>query len=327
MEGDIQICYTDDPLEPMLQCLCTINRNPFKYKTYVMKECEVTRDNSNKDLLQFMHFLNEVYQPVDPEDSDAYEFQSSVSAGSIMAKVLPYTNMFDSKSVRSFSKWCTDKKLALTNASSKRMRLQKCNDDSRAVVRPLFVLKEELIQQCALKIIKLLGQYQQYINDLKSEDLHVVGYCRKSYSGISDDQRLMLLMLMARRLEERSLVDAIYVSWSSSASDPMEERDISGTGKEKLKELNAQGDTQDLLSLLASGTKKICLVVTTFAGLTTNHKDLLQVFHNHPSLDKLIVDNLVVDDTILCISRNQVLNDPNVLKDFSGRTCTVPRSK
>ncbi|KAI7872175.1 hypothetical protein BDF14DRAFT_1877989 [Spinellus fusiger] len=82
-------------------------------------------------------------------------------------------------------------------------------------VRPLYILKEEYIVQ-----------YQTQIRELKKQGFSIIGYARKSVRSEDHETRIKLLRLMYRRLKERSMVDRVFVSYSSQASDPLSQRDM-----------------------------------------------------------------------------------------------------
>ncbi|KAI8977281.1 hypothetical protein BDF20DRAFT_873977 [Mycotypha africana] len=166
-----------------------------------------------------------------------------------------YTDLFDGKSVHAFGKWCANK-VDFAAAQSKRKR----SSSETISVRPLFVLKEQYIDDIAQKVQDYLPQYQLFIETLKKERYQIVGYARKSKTKGNDESRIHLLQQMGRRLKERSLVDKIFVSPLSNANDEIIERDLKKSYL--LKQLDVDGDTQ--------GTKtKISRPMHFIFGLTS----------------------------------------------------------
>lgn len=46
---DIEICYSEDPTEPMLKCITRINNNPFKFKKYISKNDLNSADDKEEE--------------------------------------------------------------------------------------------------------------------------------------------------------------------------------------------------------------------------------------------------------------------------------------
>lgn len=87
------------------------------------------------------------------------------------------------------------------------------------------------------EICSCLPRYKASILNLKKNDYEIIGYVRKSPSDVDPETRLKLLQKMVDNLLDRSLVDKVYVSVSSPASSPFNERDLNKTDEimEKLK--------------------------------------------------------------------------------------------
>jgi hypothetical protein len=86
-------------------------------------------------------------------------------------------------------------------------------------------------------ICEYLPRYKASILNLKKNGYEIIGYVRKSPSDVNRETRLKLLQQMVNNLLDRSLVDKVYVSISSLASSPFNERDLNTTDEimEKLK--------------------------------------------------------------------------------------------
>ncbi|KAL1926451.1 hypothetical protein VTP01DRAFT_5780 [Rhizomucor pusillus] len=107
---------------------------------------------------------------------------------------------------------------------------------------------------------------------MKQDGFSVIGYCRKSCTNDDNGTRVRLLQTMVDRLQEKSLVDRVFVSPFSSADEEINSRDTQGNFAMNQLE-NVSGNTQDLISFLTI-TRKVCLIILDFAGLTTNVEDL-----------------------------------------------------
>ncbi|KAG1099408.1 hypothetical protein G6F62_009907 [Rhizopus arrhizus] len=245
-EMDVDICYLDDPTESFLVWKTKINQNPFRYRTYADETSKsVTMDGTSVDQIslttpaQVVQLLNMVYLAFDPSNEDMYECRQ-VSQKQILSTAWKYTTIFDEKTVLSFTKWCSHKKLDFLKVPAKR---RQNNDGDRLTIRYLFVLKDQYIGPAAKTIIQYLPVYQKYIHKLKDEGYTIVGYARKSPTTDDNKNRIALLEAMCNKLKERSEVDHIFVSACSKASDPFIERDIK-KDSESLAKLSAIGDTQ-----------------------------------------------------------------------------------
>ncbi|KAI8094108.1 hypothetical protein BDF21DRAFT_408015 [Thamnidium elegans] len=93
---NIEICYSDDPNEPMLLCELNINCNPIKYKTYVSKDVlssqtEHEEIHEDKILLtneqHIVQFLNTCFLPYNPNGDEVYE-EKSLATGDIFWLIL-----------------------------------------------------------------------------------------------------------------------------------------------------------------------------------------------------------------------------------------------
>lgn len=71
---------------------------------------------------------------------------------------------------------------------------------------------------------------------MKEKGYEIIGYARKSPSDDDIETRLKLLQQMINNLRDRSFVDKVYVSISSHAYLPLNERD-SNTSNEIMKKL------------------------------------------------------------------------------------------
>ncbi|KAI8079892.1 uncharacterized protein BX664DRAFT_303026 [Halteromyces radiatus] len=332
--GDVVICYVDDnPMEPFILPIQKQSSNPFRYHLY-----SLGNDNDMTDKLKGQEdrtvesplvsdtmiktFLDEVFLPHEPFN-DNYQKKLMTMHG-IMEILSRYTTKFDEKSNIAFARWCTQAKVSLLNAEVTR-KTGKGSFGSKIRYRTVFVLKDELIDDVVKAIKDYIPNYQAHIKNLKEDGFQIIGYCRKSRTNEDDDTRLRLLQDMINRLKQRSLVDKVFVSPYSSAGENLNARDAQT--KFDIHQLkNASGTTQDLISYLAA-TKKVCMVVLDFAGLTTNVKDLKQWLCDNPNLENIIIDQLPIQHKIKIFNRAQLLNDVKTLELFNCRTGCVQRAK
>lgn len=83
-------------------------------------------------------------------------------------------------------------------------------------------------------VVSYLDEYQTYIKSLKKDSHSIIGYARRSRGKESQETIIKLLQLMSNCLKERSLVDCVFVSYSSNAGDKILARDKKqGVGLEK----------------------------------------------------------------------------------------------
>ncbi|KAG1144199.1 hypothetical protein G6F37_006437 [Rhizopus arrhizus] len=181
-------------------------------------------------------------------------------------------------------------------------------------VRSLNVLKEKYIANVVKFIAEQLPLYQQTIQSFKNDGYSVIGYARKSRTKESDETRSNLLNMMCKKLKMRSMVDKVFVSFKTSSNDPIMDRD-----------LDDDGNTQDMLRYVSA--KKVCLVMLTFAGLTTNISDFETFLSKNANIEKIVVDSLPHSNKIAIFDRKELLNDPKKIQQFKCRMGFERRSK
>ncbi|GAA5817681.1 hypothetical protein MFLAVUS_011232 [Mucor flavus] len=293
---DFEICYEKDPLQPLLLPKIRLNAFQFTYHKYSIITTHSVKipATENVNLIsdsQIIRFLNEIYLPLDPCNPEIYDAKD-VAMKDVLTLLWNYTDRFDSRTLSSFTSWCTKSKFPFMSINSAR----KANSDSateRIRYRVLYVVKDEFIKFRSLKLIldniaksikEDVPKFQEFVKKLKSENYEIIGYARKSHGKEDKETRVRLLQAMVDNMLERTLVNKIYISPTSHADEPFSSRDIN-CDTNMLRELknvngNTQGNTEELsfyihilfhtLALL----KKICLVGVDFAGITTNCADL-----------------------------------------------------
>ncbi|CAO3652984.1 unnamed protein product [Mucor hiemalis] len=93
---------------------------------------------------------------------------------------------------------------------------------------------------------------------------------------------------MCKKLRMRSMVDKVFLSFKTSSNDPIMGRDLADN--KLLEKVDADGNTQDMLRYVS--TKKTCLVMLTFAGLTTNTSDFETFLSKNANIEKIVVASL-----------------------------------
>ncbi|KAG2212649.1 hypothetical protein INT47_000626 [Mucor saturninus] len=269
----------------------------------------------------------------------------------------------DTKNLNSFTKWCSHKKLDFLQVGKKRKN-DEVDDSKTARTRSLYVLKDDYLDDVAYKINSYLSSYQNYIKKLKEEGHTIIGYIRKSPGKEPDDRRCQLLKAMSLNIKERSLVDVVFASPCSQASDSMESRDKKQHAL--LDQIGVAGSTQgeayhvnifnmalqvvfispenmirdastvvilggepmlgDLMKFMAS-KNKVCLVTLDYAGLSTNCLGLQEFLSKKAQIKKIIVDLFPYTNEMTVYDCNHLLEDPERLKVFNCRKAIYRRSK
>ncbi|KAI8326788.1 hypothetical protein BD560DRAFT_361671, partial [Blakeslea trispora] len=281
--GDFEICYNVDPKQPVLVSKQRIRGDPLTYRTY-LRSSDIPDESSKRKRIEFqtetqvIQFVNEVYLPEDPQNSNAYDMKS-VSIANIYDTVKKHTTIFENRSVLSFSKWCSNSRLSFLRGKEKRI--------SNIRVRSCYVMDEQFHDDLKSAICNFLPLYQESIKNLKRSGFEIVGYARKSPSNDTNENRVKLLQKMVDNLRNRSLTTRVYVSFSSYATAPLNERDTT-TSKSMIAKLsNVNGDTQDMLQYLQSADHDICLVSIDYAGLSSRSQELKRLIENNDKLKKI----------------------------------------
>ncbi|KAG1041456.1 hypothetical protein G6F43_012094 [Rhizopus delemar] len=190
------------------------------------------QDEQRVDIVECKKRLREAYEtilmyksPLDDLDQRLLYKEQKLTMSEVMANVSCFTSFFEKKSALSFAKWCYKRKLALTESKESR-KVVKGNSGSKLKFYTLYVLEKELMNSVCSSIINYLPAYKAHIIKLKDDGFQVIGYARKSPGEESEEVRIRLLQTMVDRLYERSLVDEVFVSPCSKASDPMKARDL-----------------------------------------------------------------------------------------------------
>ncbi|OAD69596.1 hypothetical protein PHYBLDRAFT_182792 [Phycomyces blakesleeanus NRRL 1555(-)] len=235
-----------------------------------------------------------------------------------------YTTKFDEKSLLSFIKWCNTKKVLYMNQEQER-KVLKDQNGSKVRYRVLWTLKDEYLNGITLSITEHLPKYQAYIKNLKKNNFTVIGYARKSPGQEHQEVRVGLVQKMVNKLYDTLLVDKVFVTTSSRANDTITSRDTNGKNAQLTLLNQVHGNTQDLLEYICT-SKNDCLVAIDFAGLSTNTSDLYDFIVAHGSIKKIIIDLSSSTGFMKYYNRDDIIDNPSILKDFDCRKPCYKRS-
>ncbi|CEP13859.1 hypothetical protein [Parasitella parasitica] len=217
--GNVEICYNTSPKEPIVVLKQRILGDPYTYRRYQESQqlslVEVVGKRKrfeSKTDAQLKHFLNEALCYEDPNNPKSYKIKS-VATKEIFETITPYTSLFNQRTAQAFAKWCS-------------------------IHSMIFIM--------------FVGRNMQLFAKIQSIHYEIIGYVRKSPSDVDPETRLKLLQKMVDNLLDRSLVDKVYVSVSSPASSPFNERDLNKTGEIMEKLNHVTGNTSDILEYLQS---------------------------------------------------------------------------
>jgi hypothetical protein len=118
-----------------------------------------------------------------------------------------------------------------------------------------------------------LSNIQEYRSLVKSSIATkcTVGYVRKSNTDEPDTTKKKLVNLQIYKMKTKLLCEDVFVSYNTSANDPIAERDAT-TATYTFEDCS--GNTQDLITKIKKSARQIRLVVIDYAGLSTNPDDI-----------------------------------------------------
>ncbi|KAI8096331.1 uncharacterized protein BX664DRAFT_323677 [Halteromyces radiatus] len=322
--GDVEICYNTSPKEPVVVSNTRIVGDPFTYRKYresqdpsLVGEVRKRKIYELKTTAQVKIFLNEAFCCADPNNAKAYK-PKLLSTMEIYETIQQYTSLFSKRSGQSFARWCSVNNVSFLIAKEDR--------NTKIRKRKLYVLDDMYYDDLLVAICNYLPKYKESILHLKKNGYEVIGYARKSPDGSDPATRLQHLQQMVNNLRERSLVDKTYVSISSLASSPFNERDLNVVDDmEKLEHVT--GNTQDMLEYIQAVDHNVCLVSIDFAGLSSRShivKDFLEEFH---AIKKIAIETFSFDNEVLLLDSQQLKSDNQLLQKFDCRKKLIQRSK
>lgn len=323
--GNVEICYNTSPKEPIVVLKQRILGDPYTYRRYresqqlsLVEEVGKRKRFELKTDAQLKHFLNEAFCYEDPNNSKAYKIKS-VATKEIFETIKLYTSLFNQRTAQAFAKWCSIHSVSFLIAKPDR------NSNSRK--RQLYILEDIYYDSLLEEICSCLPRYKASILNLKKNDYEIIGYVRKSPSDVDPERRLKLLQKMVDNLLDRSLVDKVYVSVSSPASSPFNERDLNKTDEimEKLKHVT--GNTPDMLEYLQSIDHNICLASIDFAGISSRSHFVKDLLEECPVIKKIAIETFIFNNEILLLDSQLLLSDNQLLEKFDCRKKLIQRSK
>ncbi|KAI9356064.1 hypothetical protein BD770DRAFT_420412 [Pilaira anomala] len=319
---EVEICYRSNPTEPELVSEARIFGAPSLFNMYKSKEEiekngeEIEKNKDGKgDILfcndaQIVDFINYVFRPHVEFSPDSSYKLDYVYDKEILGVVWVSTKKFDKTTALAFSKWLNKQNIDFLLEEPER-KLVKGDTDKKIRRRHLNVLNSVYYAGLVKNIVHMIPKHHAYINQLKNDGYHVVGYCRKSKTQSSN--RATLLQRMVDILRQSSVKESFY------------KRDFND--QNILSELDkVNGNTQDFLTFIQENDK-VCVVALDYAGLTTNMTDLKNILRNNPKLQKIIIDLYCYENQFKVFDREQLLNNVNDLKLFNCRPNYRQRSK
>ncbi|KAG2181862.1 hypothetical protein INT44_008678 [Umbelopsis vinacea] len=312
------ICYGDDPQIPMLQTVSRIISMPHLFHEYHDNSPELVRspDRVNFKIYgELKDYMNQVYTVETPSDGKLYE-SKEMTMKDIYLEVVHLTDLFDDKSIRSFSTWCGKVKLDCLRSEPSRNNAQ---GTERARSRFLWVLRNEHRAKATVNVRRC---HKAQIEGLKCNNFDVIGYVRKSPGKERTSARLSLLASMIERLKEDSSVIKVFGSYSSTSNQRFADRDF----VDPVHVPNTLGNTQDLLRHLSTSNKPVAIVAIDFAGLTTNVNDLVKLLRDYETIKMVLIENIQAHNKTYCFTREQLLKDETVLQQFNCRPELIRRS-
>ncbi|KAG1453387.1 hypothetical protein G6F46_009266 [Rhizopus delemar] len=179
----------------------------------------------------------------------------------IYSEIILITDLFNDKSVKSFSAWCGMAKLNFVSIEQQR-KYQKNEQKTRRHL--LWVLKKE---------------HQEPIEDAE---------CGPKSQSENASTKLRLLDSMVDRLIKDYSVDMMSASYSSTSKQPFADHDRT----DPVHVPKSSGNTQDLLRLLSIASRPIAIIAIDFARLTTNTNDLIQPLRDHEIVKTVLIDKI-----------------------------------
>ncbi|KAI7857943.1 hypothetical protein BDC45DRAFT_499716 [Circinella umbellata] len=135
-----------------------------------------------------------------------------------------FTKRFDKTTPLSFTRWLNKQNIDFLSDEPER-KIKKGNAGNNKIrMHHLNVLDNGYYVDLAKNIIDVIPRHHAYINQLKKDGYHIIGYCRKSKTPSSN--RAALLQRMVNILRERSLVEKVFVSPCSNVKQAFSKRDL-----------------------------------------------------------------------------------------------------
>jgi hypothetical protein len=114
-----------------------------------------------------------------------------------------------------------------------------------------------------------------------------VGYVRKTNTNELNTTKKKLVNLQIYKMKTKFLCEDVFVSYNTSANDPIAERDAT-TPPYTFDDCS--GNTQGLITRITKSARQIRLVVIGYAGLSTNPDDIRSFIYSIKSIREVVVD-------------------------------------
>ncbi|KAI8369390.1 uncharacterized protein BYT42DRAFT_107918 [Radiomyces spectabilis] len=148
-----------------------------------------------------------------------------------------------------------------------------------------------------------------------------LGYVRILKANEPDSTKKKLVNLQIYKMKAKLLCEDVFVSYNTSADDPIAERDATTPGYTFE---DCSGNTQDLISKITKSARQIRLVIIDYAGLSINPDDIKLFISLNKHIREVIVD---IGHRVEVYSRHDLLENPKILEKFRCRSACVKRSR
>ncbi|KAI8636626.1 hypothetical protein BD408DRAFT_486790 [Parasitella parasitica] len=194
----------------------------------------------------------------------------------ILGVVWTFTKKFDKTTSLALTQWLNKQNVDFLSDEPERKVVKGNTKNKKLRRRHLNVLDNGCYVDLAKNIINVIPKHHAYVNQLKNDGYHIIGYYRKSRTP--SDNRAALLQRMVDIIRQRSLVEKVYVSTHSNAKEGFHKRDLDDQNTLIAELDQVDGGTQDFLAYIH------------YAGFTTNMSDLKIIISEYPNMQKMIID-------------------------------------
>ncbi|KAG1453956.1 hypothetical protein G6F46_004267 [Rhizopus delemar] len=194
---------------------------------------------------QIVDFINYVYRPEIESSPDSLYKLNYVYDKEILGIVWTFTKKFDKTTPLAFTQWLNRQNVDFLSNEPERKTVKGNTESKKIRRRHLNVLDNSYYVDLAKNIIDVIPRHHAYINQLKKDGYHIIGYYRKSKSP-----------------------NKVFVSPYSNVKQDLNDKD---TLLSELDQVN--GDTEAFIQ----NNDKVCVVALDYAGFTTNMSDLKSI--------------------------------------------------
>ncbi|KAI9281015.1 hypothetical protein BY458DRAFT_430188 [Sporodiniella umbellata] len=146
---ELALCYETDPLNPVLVTKSRMFASPFTFKRYLIQSSTANHATNVKNVCtsfgtHMIQFINAAFCVNEMPNNPAYT-QEDITSKDIFTSILPYTDIFNDKTVLGFTQWCRTNKVEFISLPIARKRKHGVNTRTRK----LYILKKEYIGKAA----------------------------------------------------------------------------------------------------------------------------------------------------------------------------------